>query len=282
MKGIKFLKTIILIAAFCIGVGAFTNTVYAATNIFYEAEPNDTMDTAQELEPNETSAATTSDATAKVNMLHGNISLGDEDWYKVYFKSGKQYISLSSGQKEAIFNAALYNASGELMYEWTHDESDKGPVGYDYDLSEGYYYVKITGVSSYSGKYNLSVGDPEYYIGSDHVTFDSVTMSGGTAKTISFDWSERLDIPKDAVVDTIMLSGIRSTEVSSVTYECVASRKSIKTVMYPWHKYKMCNYDLKARSKWNIILGYKKNVTFTPYVSITYFYPIGRDGRMPD
>lgn len=280
MKGIKCLKMMVLMAAFCIGIGAYTSTVYAAGKTFYEAEPNDTMDTAQELEPNETSAATTSDATAKVNMLHGNISLEDQDWYKVYFKSGKQYISLSSGKDEAIFKAALYKENGERMDEWTHDESYKGPVGYDYDLPEGYYYVKITGVSSYSGQYNISVGDPEYYIGSDHVTFDSVTMSGGTAKTISFDWSERLDIPKDAVVDMIMISGIRSREASSVTYECKASRKSIKTVLYPWHMRKLCNDNLMARSKWNITFGYKGNATFTPYVSIQYFYPIGRDGKM--
>ena len=278
MKGIKCLKILVLMTAFCIGVGAFASTAYA--KFFYEVEPNDTMDTAQELEPNIITAASTSAGTANVNMLYGKISLGDQDWYKVYFKSGKQYISLSSGENEAIFNVALYKENGEVIDEWTHDESYKGPVGYDYDLTEGYYYVKIIGVPSYSGGYNLSVGDPEYYIGGAHLTLDSVTMSGGTAKTVSFDWSNRLDIPKDAVVDVIMLSDVRSTEASSVTYECVASRKSIKTVIYPWHMRKLCDYNLKARSKWNITFGYKKNVTFTPYVSIQYFYPIGRDGRM--
>lgn len=280
MKGIKRLKTLVFIVAFCICVGALANTAYAKTKYVYEVEPNDTMDTAQELEPNKTTAATTSAGTENVNMLYGNISLGDQDWYKVYFKSGRQYISLSSGKDEAIFKVVLYKENGEVIDEWTHDESYKGRIGYDYDLTEGYYYVKIIGVPSYSGSYNLSVGDPEYYIGGDHLTLDSVTMSGGTAKTVSFDWSNRLDIPKDAVVDVIMLSDVRSTEAASVTYECVASRKSIKTVLYPWHKRDLCDYNLKARSKWNITFGYKKNVTFTPYVSIQYFYPIGRDGKM--
>ena len=265
MKGIKYLKMMVLMAAFCIGVGAFTSTAHATTKSVYEVEPNDTMDTAQELEPNETSAATTSAGTEKVNMLYGEISLGDQDWYKVYFDSGKQYISLSSGEDEAIFDVALYNENGEQMYEWTHDESYKGSVGYDYVLTKGYYYVKITGVPSYSGSYNLSVGDPRYYTGGDHLTLDRVTMSGGTAKTVSFDWSQRLDIPRDAVVDRIMLSDVKSRDVANVTYECVASKKSIKTALYPWNRYNMCDDGLLARSKWNITFGYKQNATFTPY-----------------
>lgn len=77
-----------------------------------------------------------------------------------------------------------------------------------------------------------------------------------------------------------MISGVRSTEASSVTYECVASKKSIKTVLYPWNLRKLCNNNLLARSKWNITFGYKKNVTFTPTISIQYFYPIGREGKM--
>ena len=172
MKGIKYLKAIVLMAAFCIGVGVFTSTAHATTKSVYEVEPNDTMDTAQELEPNETSAATTSIGKEKVNMLYGEISLGDQDW------------------------------------------------------------------------------------------------------------SDRLEIPKDAVVDRIMLSGVKSREAANVTYECVASKKSIKTALYPWNRYDMCDDGLLARSKWNITFGYKQNATFTPYVSIVYFYPIGRDGKM--
>lgn len=183
-------------AAYCIGAGTLTSTAYAQTTAVYEVEPNDTMDTAQELEPNQTTAADNSAGTEKVNMLYGKISLGDQDWYKVYFQSGKQYISLSSGENEAFFQVSLYKENGELIDEWFHDESYKGSVGYDYDVTKGYHYVKITGVTSYSGGYNLSVGDPRYYTGGDKLTLDSVTMSGGTAKTVSFNWSDRLDIPK--------------------------------------------------------------------------------------
>lgn len=183
-------------AAYCIGAGTLTSTAYAQTTAVYEVEPNDTMDTAQELEPNQTTTADNSAGTEKVNMLYGKISLGDQDWYKVYFQSGKQYISLSSGENGAFFQVSLYKENGELIDEWLHDESYKGSVGYDYDVTKGYHYVKITGVTSYSGGYNLSVGDSRYYTGGDKLTLDSVTMSGGTAKTVSFNRSDRLDIPK--------------------------------------------------------------------------------------
>lgn len=43
---------------------------------------------------------------------------------------------------------------------------------------------------------------------------------------------------------------------------------------------KLCKDNLLVRSKWDITFGYKKNVTFTPYISIQYLYPVGSDGEM--
>lgn len=73
--------------------------------------------------------------------------------------------------------------------------------------------MKITGITSSSKSYILSVGGPIYSVASCEVEFDTVTMADDEDEVLNLE--NEVALPDDAVVYTISMSGVRTTSVDS-------------------------------------------------------------------
>lgn len=81
-----------------------------------EAEPNDTMETAQLIQANkETAAQAVAGSTAGEYVVRGSVSSTDDDWLKVYLDAGTQYVSCNGDN----FSFDVYNSNNRLNTSFT-------------------------------------------------------------------------------------------------------------------------------------------------------------------
>lgn len=280
MKKVKLLKALMFTFAVSMCVGMFGHTAYAAGKTVREVEPNDTMDTAMEISPNKTSAADSAEGKSTYNVVNGSIKNGDHDWYKVYFKEGRQYVNLDAAEKQTGYDVKLYKENGDIVDEWSYTKTYAGLTGFDYEVTSGYYYIELIGNTSSSVEYSFTAGDPHYTMGTKKTDLGSITVAPKESIEFPLDWSEE-NLPKDAVVYSIRVSGPKRSDLSSIKFTNLTKGQDIMLVSYPWYKSTLCSYDMPAKSNWILTFRYGSSnlVTFTPEVSIAYMYPIGREGN---
>lgn len=103
-------------------------------------------------------------------------------------------------------------------------------------------------------------------------------LLGGNDSIASLKWSDCEDIPEDAVIYSMKISNVKSTDTKYISVVNLRNGGYIRMDTYPWSRSTLCGNGLPARSNWTLTFKYNKSTTFTPTVSVIYYYPIGRTG----
>ncbi|WAJ25218.1 MULTISPECIES: hypothetical protein [Clostridia] len=265
-KSFKVLTTVAMVSCM-LWVSGFT----AKAQTVNETEPNDSMETAQLIQANyETAAQVASGSRPNQYVVKGNTSKTDEDWYKVYLNAGIQYVTCNDNP----FDYEIYNSDGNLVTSGTYIKSRLFPIGYPFNVSSnGFYYVKVKGMTSASSSYILLVGGPTYSVASCTVSLGSINMSGRDV-TVPFDLRSKDTIPEGSVVYTISMSGVKSTSVNGITVKNLSKSSTVSLNNYSWDKNGLVSLNMPLKSSWQVIYKYNKNTTFTPKINLFFAYPV--------
>ncbi len=264
----KVIKSFLVMFVMCVCLVTSMIPVYAQS--VYETEPNDTMETAQLIQANrETAAQTVNGSRPNQYVAKGYASTSDADWYKVYLTTGIQYVTCNGES----YDFEVYNPNFELIMSNTYVKTGFGVRAYSFTASiEGYYYVKVSGVTSISEDYILLVGDPTYSIAKCEVNFGRVTMASRQDQSLVFNLRFEDQLPNNAVVYMMSMQGLRSSSVSSIRVN--NHNKSVNLNTFTWDKSGLVLMNLPLRTDWSIDLRYNKNTSFTPSIELYYVYPV--------
>ena len=263
----KFILTC-LMAIFIIGTMSMT----AHAESVNEKEPNDTMETAQTIQANRVTAAQAVNNN-RVNeyIVNGSASNTDEDWYKVYLSVGTQYVTCNAKS----FEFEVYNSNGNTILEQVYIKTGFGSTAYAFTAqTEGYYYIKITGITSSPVSYRVLVGDPTYSYAACTVELDTIQMSNNQNRTSTFDLRFEDVLPDDAVVYSISMRGVGTTSVDSISVRNFSSNNTVNLPKYSWNQQGLVSLDMSLKSRWSITYGFNQNTSFTPSIKLDYAYPV--------
>ncbi len=247
--------------------------VHAAVAVV-ETEPNNTRENAMLIQANrETASGTVTGSNPGHYAVEGSTSANDDDWYKVFLSEGIQYVSLNSGANTLVFD--VYYDTGEVpILSDTYEKATFGVTAYQFEAqASGYYYVRIHTNMSSSQKYYLLVGDPNYSVAECSVRIGSVTMSGSNS-TISFNLINEARLPQDAVVYSMKVNNVGTTDVKGISIRNNSIDITTNLNRYTWYKSGLTSLSLPLRSSWQVTFEYSKNITLTPTVKFQYVYPI--------
>ena len=266
----KGLRSLLMVASMCFCLVAGGTTAYAQT--VNEADSNDTIETAQLIQANsETAAQAVSGSRPNQYVVNGYTSTTDSDWYKVYLTSGTQYVTCNDNS----FVFEVFDSSENRITRGTYVKTGFGVTAYPFNVSTaGYYYVKITGNTSSSQSYILSVGGPTYSVASCEVEFDTVTMADDEDEVLNFNLEDEDALPDDSVVYTISMSGVRTTSVDSIAVINNNSDNTVNLTRYSWNKSGLVSLNMPLKADWDIELSYNKDTSFTPSIKLYYAYPV--------
>ena len=264
-----------------------TLTAQAATNnTTAEIENNNTVATAQEIQRNNLTAATTLDASYDgQHVLVGSLSSSDDvDWYKVSLPAGNQILTITSTDLSSAGLWDIYTSDGELVTSIKHTKSTKdyGVTPYNVNIpSLGYYYVKVYTDSSASGDYRFSIGTPSY--GLNSVTYDASSSLSLTKSTSSAQATynlKNLNVPDNAIAYKVSINGKKTNNASNqIRYIKLSSDSSwYKSSSYSYiadlpvslNKYVKNNWMVKVTGS----VSGTKTFTLTPQLYISYVYAI--------
>lgn len=110
--------------------------------------------------------------------------------------------------------------------------------------------MKITGITSSSKSYILSVGGPIYSVASCEVEFDTVTMADDEDEVLNLE--NEVALPDDAVVYTISMSGVRTTSVDSIAVINNNSDNTVNLTRYSWNKSGLVSLNMPLKADWDI------------------------------
>jgi hypothetical protein len=265
-KNFKALSTVIMVCCM-----VWINGITANAQSVNETEPNNSMETAQPIQANyETAAQTVSGNRPNQYVVKGDTSKTDEDWYKVYLNAGVQYITCNDNP----FDYEIYNSDSNLVSSGSYTKSHLFATGYPFNASSnGYYYVKIKGITSASSSYILLVGGPTYSVTSCSVSLGSINMSGKDV-TVPVDLRFKDALPEGSVVYTILMNGVKSTSVKGIILKNLTSNNTVALNNFSWDKTGLVSMNMPLKSSWQIIFNYNKNTTFTPKLNLYFAYPL--------
>lgn len=250
--------------------------VEAKAETMRESEPNNTIETSNIITRNDETAYGAANGTYDgQSVVYGYSSKDDIDFYKVYLYQGINYMTCNDHD----FEYEITGKDGILIQKGIYkDLNIFGPTAYKVDIPRtDYYYIKVNGCSSKSESYLFLIGSPTYSVNNYSVKCTegtvSMTQSNGN-KIVHFDLTSVEDIPKDAIVYSVSMSGIRTTAVKSIKLKNEKDKKEILLEKYVWNKKALIAMEMPAVSNWSAILEYNKNISFIPILRVDYAYPV--------
>ena len=270
VKEKRYLKTLMMGLTICCALLISGIKVNAQT--VNETEPNDTKETAQLIQANyETADQAVSGVRPGQYVVKGYASTTNEDWFKVYLTAGRQYVTCS----DESFNFDVYDSNDTLIRSQLYTRIGFNVRAYAFQaLTTGYYYVRVRGLTSSPSSYLLLVGGPNYKVQNCTIIMQSITMSGGIDDVENFNLSQQANLPDDAVVYTMLINNVRSTDVKSISIRNIATGNTLIFSIYPWYKDGIVSQNLLVKSGWQVIFRYKKDITFRPSLTLYYAYPL--------
>ena len=237
-----------------------------------ESEPNDTIETAQEIQMNRETAVQAATAN-RVNqyVVNAYTSNSDEDWYKVYLTVGTRYVICNG----LGFNFSVYNEMGQtIMGPISYLRSSYGGTkSFSFAVtSAGYYYVKVKGKVDSSTSYIIGVGEPTYSTGTCTINFGSMNITHDYNSPI-IDLSNESAIPDGAIICDMLFTGLRTSNASSATINNITQnyKKSLGPTLYSVNN--ITGVGLNVKSNWKFTIGYKKSTTINPKFNMYFVYP---------
>lgn len=269
-KKVIYIRSIVALVVTCWVLCATQIVVNAQT--VYEAEPNDTMETAQLIQANkETAAQAIAGSTADEYVVRGSVSSTDDDWLKVYLDAGTQYVSCNGDN----FSFDVYNSNNSLIMSQDFTKTSYGVRAYEFTAdTAGYYYVRIYANTSLTRQYIVLVGGPTYAVASCTVRLNKVDMTSNRDRTESCDLTEKTELPDRAIVYAIRVNGVSSTSVDGISVRNDTTGNTINLNNYTWSKDGLVSLAMSLRAPWRITFEYHKNTSFTPSVYFSYVYPV--------
>lgn len=267
----KLAKMLTICLMFVFIIGTFCKTVHAESK--RETEPNNTMETAETIMANhETAAQAVSGSRPSQHVVKGSTSNTDEDWFKVYLSAGTQYVTCNG---DYSFEFEVRNPNGSLVLDKIYTKTGFGSTAYPFVASiDGFYYVKIKGITSSSSDYILLVGGPIYSVARCKVETPTVNMANGSDSSSSIDLQFESALPEDAVVYMLSMSGIRTTAVDGISVRNLSSNNTVNLSRYTWDKSGLVSLNMPLKGRWSITYGYSQDISFNPTISLYYAYPV--------
>ena len=190
-----------------------------------------------------------------------------------YYINGEE--TKAAGTEEDPFVFEVYYPNGSLVLDEIYTKIGFGSTAYPFVAStDGFYYVKIKGITSSSSDYILLVGGPTYSVASCKVEMPTVNMANGSDSSSSIDLRFEDALPEDAVVYMLSMSGIRTTAVDSISVRNLSSNNTVNLSTYTWDKSGLVSLNMPLKGRWSITYGYSKDISFTPTISLYYAYPV--------
>ena len=264
----KLMRTVVTSFAvvFMLAFGGIT----ANAQTVNESEPNDTRETAETILANhETAAGCVNGSYTGQYVVNGVTSANDHDWYRVYLDEGKQYVTCNG----SAFEFRLYDSEGGWIEGMSYTKPGLGPSAYEFKASTtGYYYVEVVGLSDSPVSYILAVGGPTYTVDHCIQPMESISFDG-------YDETRRLQVestsvPEDAIVYTISIGGVLSSQTDGVKMVASTNGTTITMLASNLTKTGLVNLNIPLKEVWYVTFEYRKNITITPKVTFYYVYPV--------
>lgn len=265
------IKLILMFAiAFSIMWAGETKT-YAQTTVS-EEEPNDTRETAQLIQANkETAVQAASGQYPDKYSVYGYADTSDTDWYKVYLATGEQYVTCNGFD----FDFCVYDENNNVVLQKSYSKSSYGLRAYPFYVhNNGYYYIKINGITSSSEKYIILVGDPVYTSAHCKINLGSVNMAENAEFKRLIDLTNENSIPEDALIYDMAFYGLRTSNAkyATVNNKTKGYTKSFGPSIYSIHN--IASLGLKVRSDWEFKIGCIKNKAIDAEFTMYFVYPV--------
>ncbi|WP_312651511.1 hypothetical protein [Aminipila sp.] len=266
-------KILMMMAAFAIMiclVGGDSITAHAGS--INETEPNNTKLEAQLIKANNQKPSDLPSEIFSEQVIKGTTSNEDQDWFKVFLTAGINYMSCNGDP----YNFSIENESGSYYLQNKYWHSKQGITPYKLTVPEsGYYYVKITGMTSSTSSYLFAIGGPTYDLGKIEVSSQegSITMRSGRTQTANFNITNNNNLPERAIVYFIRMDGLKTTSAKNVSVSN-SQGNSISLQQYVWQKNGLATLNMEARDNWRATFTYHKDTTFTPTLVLRYVYPV--------
>ncbi len=173
------------------------------------------------------------------------------------------------------FNFKIESEDCNYILEKKYTKTKSGITPYELIIPEaGYYYVKITGITSTSNSYLFTIGGPTYDINKIEVSSGTVNLSGSNrTQTVHFNLSNNNDLPNNAIVYFIRMDGLTSTSAKNIS---VSNSKgnSVSLNQYVWQKDGLVNINMDVKDNWSAQFTYRKSTVFSPTLVLRYVYPV--------
>lgn len=244
-----------------------TTYAFEAPNNRSEAEPNNTLETAQmTYQTNEIAENFAGDDWSGRHSIYGKADSIDDDWYKVELTAGLQYLSVVHSYGDNATFVELLDSEKNVVLSET---SGTGYHVQDFYSNGGTYYIHIKGALEHESQYTLFVGTPMLSSSEAYVTFDPVNTSGTVKR--SFSLKDETVLPEGAIVSKITLRN--ATQFSSVIVKNTSSSQSV-SFSGTTSSGNIGSLNMELKSAWETTFYPKTTVKVLPTISYVYFYPV--------
>lgn len=272
----RLIKNIIMASLAFVMICTMKTTTKAATQ--NEAEPNDSMTEAELIEANLKEAQEYLDAdNTRSHSVQGSTSSNDEDWFRVYLNQEKEtYISFD--RTDAVY-FTVYDENGSIIHDRTlNTYGSEVYSSYYVDIpSDGYYYVRIEGLTETQESYSFLIGRPVYRWDSITLSNSPITLSSSNQTQTEYYNLESQDIKEQALVYNVSITGISLNTISKLTMEYSNSTHMITATTYA----SFSGFDIPLSYGYGADGSYKityyygiRSKTFTPAFTFRYIYPL--------
>ncbi len=236
-----------------------------------EKEPNDSKETAQLIQATrETVTQAASGNRPGQYYVYGNADINDTDWYKVHLTAGTQYVTCN----DFDFNFCVYDENNNMLLEQSYSEVSFGPRAYPFDVnSDGFYYVKVQGITTSSRKYIIGVGDHTYAVAKCQINLGNVKMTENKELVRDINLKEST-IPDGSIIYDMAFDGLRTSNAKYATINNITQNytKSLGPSIYSLHN--IATNGLKVKSDWKFTIGCVKNKAIDAKFIMYFVYPV--------
>ena len=269
----KLKKRVLAVVLSCVTLMNIISLPVQAATTVKEIEPNNTRETAMTITANhEIPAQALSGNKPDQYVVDGDTRSGDDDWFRVYLDAGTQYVTLNG---DSYFDFEVYSEFDSTpIISAQYVKTGFGSRAYDFSAAaSGYYYVRIYTNLSSRLDYSMYVGDPVYTVASCYVELGDVTISGSD-RVVQANLLGEADIPEDAIVYSMTVNDVYSTDVSGISVRNRTTNNTINLNRYTWSKSGLVSLSMPVRSNWQITFEYSKNTTLKPTIRFQFVYPV--------
>lgn len=258
-------------AIFCICLYGFNIEVQAAIN-YKDAEPNNTVEQAQQIIRNQETLAQYADYdSSQYRGVFGTLIGTDVDWYSVDLSEQEDvYFNVRKG---ISFSIDIYDSNHKLVETIQCKNTDSTSTHKINIVEGGVYYLRLSQTfETLEQDYSFTIGNPPTARGEYVHKFDTRNLGPRETWSDGFDLKGELSIPDGAVAYRIHVGGLRGSATSSKAFKNDNS-SWMRTNIIGFVEFPATNSFLMKQSWYaRIISSDFQSNTIEPTLSIEYVY----------